>query len=114
MISLLLGLCLVGPADPVYESILFYTPATLPSFRRKVLDALEGISSDEEASSSAEEDDKEEEIPASKKAKPDVTIDDLEKAGYTSGPSVLYMKAPQEEQQCDWAWYVNRGHSTGH
>jgi len=72
--------------------------------RRKVLDALEGLSSDDDASTSEAEDEKDEEAPATKKAKQDVTIEDLEKAGYTSGPSVLYMKAPQEQQQSDWAW----------
>ena len=71
-----------------------------------MLDALEGLLSEDDASTSEAENEKDEEAPAPKKAKQDVTIEDLEKAGYTSGPSVLYMKAPQEEQQLDWAWWV--------
>jgi hypothetical protein len=42
--------------------------------------------------------------PAAKKQRAEVTVEDLEKAGYTSGPSVLFMKAPKEEVQTDWTW----------
>jgi hypothetical protein len=30
--------------------------------------------------------------------------EDLQKQGYTGGPSVLYMKPPEEAAQANWAW----------
>ena len=34
-----------------------------------------------------------------------VRLEDLEKAGYQSGPSVLHIRAPaREEPECSWAW----------
>jgi hypothetical protein len=84
--------------------------------RPKVLAALEGDDSDSELSSSSSGSkagsDAEEEAagagtstgPAAKKQRAEVTMEDLEKAGFKSGPSVLFMKAPKEEVQTDWTW----------
>jgi len=33
-----------------------------------------------------------------------ITLEDLEKAKYTGGPSVFLMKAPKEEVATDWTW----------
>lgn len=66
------------------------------------MDALEGISSDEAGSASSSE--SEAEPLATKKAKTELTIDDLQAAGYQGGPSVLYMKAPQEQRENTWEW----------
>lgn len=42
-----------------------------------------------------------------KKARVEITVDDLTRAGYSGGPSVLFMKAPDEGGQTDWAWCVS-------
>jgi hypothetical protein len=33
-----------------------------------------------------------------------VHTEDLQKQGYTGGPSVLYMKPPEEAAAANWAW----------
>lgn len=72
---------------------------------KKILDALDVLSDDSEASSSGSEDarDEPQQQPA-KKQKTDISLEDLQKQGYNSGPSVLYMKPPEEEGQQNWAW----------
>jgi len=37
-----------------------------------------------------------------------ITLDDLEAQGFTTGPSVLFLKAPEENTQ-DWSWCVEGG-----
>lgn len=73
---------------------------------KKILDALEAVSDDSEASSSGSEDAADEQLPQqpAKKQKTGVSLEDLQKQGYSSGPSVLYMKPPEEEGQQNWAW----------
>lgn len=74
---------------------------------KKILDALEAVSDDSDASSSASEDAADEEAPqeqpAAKKQKT-VTLEDLQKQGYNAGPSVLFMKPPEEAAQQNWNW----------
>ncbi|KXZ50946.1 hypothetical protein GPECTOR_14g192 [Gonium pectorale] len=36
--------------------------------------------------------------------KPALSLEDLEKAGYKSGPSVLFVKPPAEQEPQDWNW----------
>lgn len=85
------------------------------------MDALEGLSDEDGSSSGAsssgdsdaeqEEGDgssakKKQKVGDSGKAtakKAEITLDDLEAAGFSTGPSVLYMKPPAEEQQT-WNW----------
>lgn len=51
--------------------------------------------------------DGEEETAAAKRAKKAaISLEDLQRAGYNSGPSVLLMKAPQEQQEQQWNWCV--------
>ena len=38
----------------------------------------------------------------------ELTLDDLEAQGFSTGPSVLFIKPPEEEQQ-NWNWWVRRG-----
>lgn len=66
------------------------------------MDALAEISS---ASSSDSETDEGQPSnqPVAKKSKLTVTVDDLQKAGYKGGQSLLlHMKAPQQETKSDW------------
>jgi hypothetical protein len=73
--------------------------------KKKILDALEALSDDgsNEASSSASEEP--EEAPQQQPAKKQkISLEDLQKQGYNSGPSVLYMKVPEEEGQQNWSW----------
>lgn len=46
--------------------------------------------------------------PAAKRPKKVLTMEDLERAGYQSGPSVLFMKPQQAEGQTDWNWSNGR------
>ncbi|KAF6258244.1 hypothetical protein COO60DRAFT_1519717 [Scenedesmus sp. NREL 46B-D3] len=75
---------------------------------KKVMDALDALSEDsddsESESSGEEEQQKAAEQAPAKKQKTDITIEDLQKQGYTGGPSVLYMKPPEEVAQANWAW----------
>ncbi|WIA20072.1 hypothetical protein OEZ85_005933 [Tetradesmus obliquus] len=76
--------------------------------KKKVMDALDALSddSDDTGSESSEEEEQQkaaEQAPA-KKQKTDITLEDLQKQGYSSGPSVLYMKPPEETGQANWAW----------
>jgi hypothetical protein len=73
---------------------------------KKILDALEAVSDDSEVSSSESEDAADEQLPQqpAKKQKTDVSLEDLQKQGYSSGPSVLYMKPPEEDGQQNWSW----------
>jgi hypothetical protein len=72
---------------------------------KKILDALDALSDDSEASSSGSEEaeDEPQQQPA-KKQKTDISLEDLQKQGYSSGPSVLYMKPPEEDGQQNWNW----------
>lgn len=82
--------------------------------RRGKFDGLLGDVSGSESDASTSGSDGEDEgagdaPPASKRAKPaapqpEITVEDLERAGYRSGPSVLYMKTPQDEEPQDWSW----------
>lgn len=79
----------------------------LLSRAKKILDALEAVSDDSEASSSGSEDAADdEELPQqpAKKQKTAVSLEDLQKQGYSAGPSVLYMKPPEEDGQQNWSW----------
>lgn len=103
------------------------TDKTMSKARKKIMDALEGGLSDDEpvssskgeTSSSGEGSDSDTgsgqggsmkkvksgggKPVAAKKQKTDLTLDDLEAAGFSTGPSVMYMKAPEEQQQ-GWNW----------
>lgn len=60
-----------------------------------------------EASSSGDGSDQEQAGAAAKRAKKAaISLEDLQRAGYSSGPSVLLMKAPQEQQEQQWNWCV--------
>lgn len=102
--------------------------ANMVSGKKSVLDALVcGSDSDSESASDGEakadpstsaaaggvvaadgdNDDDEDGEPGFKKPKKgSITLDDLERAGYKSGPSVLLMKPPEEQGQTNWAWCV--------
>ena len=55
--------------------------------------------------------DGEEATAAAKRAKKAaISLEDLQRAGYNSGPSVLLMKAPQEQQEQQWNWWVHVMH----
>ncbi|GBF94691.1 hypothetical protein Rsub_07427 [Raphidocelis subcapitata] len=90
--------------------------------RKKILDALEGLSDDgddSDASGSgsgdggggggggdgdgAGSDADADAAPGPSKKPKTLTLDDLEAQGFTTGPSVLYMKPPAEEPQ-SWNW----------
>ncbi|KAF8063084.1 hypothetical protein HT031_003923 [Scenedesmus sp. PABB004] len=49
--------------------------------------------------------------PAAKKAK--ITLADLEAQGYTSGPSVLFIKPPDEAAEASWEWGDGRAQKSG-
>ncbi len=74
--------------------------------RKKLMDVLAG--SDSEGDSSSEEQSDGEPTgpgaPAAKKVKQELTLEQLEEAGYHSGPSVLHIRAPKEEVQQDLRW----------
>lgn len=60
-----------------------------------------------QAESAGSGSDGEEETAAAKRAKKAaISLEDLQRAGYNSGPSVLLMKAPQEQQEQQWNWCV--------
>jgi len=72
---------------------------------KKILDALDAVSDNSEASSSSDsEADEEPQQPAKKQKTDNITLEDLQKQGYNSGPSVLYMKPPEEDGQQNWNW----------
>jgi len=43
-----------------------------------------------------------------KRRKGAITLEDLQRAGYKSGPSVLLMRPPEEQGQSDWTWSNGR------
>ncbi|KAG2449887.1 hypothetical protein HYH02_005409 [Chlamydomonas schloesseri] len=61
---------------------------------------------EEEAKEEEEEEEAEVKGPAKKKAA--ISVEDLERAGYKSGPSVLYVKPPSEAGEQNWAWGSGR------
>jgi hypothetical protein len=71
---------------------------------KRILDALDALSDDSEASSSGSEDAEQEAQQPAKKQKTDISLKDLQRQGYSSGPSVLYMKPPEEDGQQSWNW----------
>jgi hypothetical protein len=85
---------------------------------KKILDALDALSGDDSSGSSSgsgseseggQAAHKQPVLPAAKKQKAGgggISLEDLQAQGYTSGPSVLYMKPPEEEAQTNWAWCV--------
>lgn len=77
--------------------------------KKKVLDALDALSDDSDVSSSSSSEGEEEQQQPAKKQRTDISLEDLQKQGYNSGPSVLYMKPPEEEGQQNWAWYDRPG-----
>lgn len=69
------------------------------------MDALDAVSDDSDAGDSSEEQEDEAKEPApAKKQKTEITVEDLQKQGYKGGPSVLYMKPPEESGQQNWTW----------
>ena len=82
------------------------------SCRGKFMGVLEAGLSDQgddssSSSSSAGGEDLEDTTDAgtsAKRPKKVLTVEDLERAGYQSGPSVLFMKPQQAEGQTDWNW----------
>lgn len=87
------------------SSSLLPSSAHLPRPKKKILDALEALSddgSDETSSSASEEQQEAPQHQPTKKQK--ISLEDLQKQGYNSGPSVLYMKPPEEEGQQNWSW----------
>lgn len=76
---------------------------------KKILEALDAVSDDDSGAtcsdSEQEQDAAPEQLPKKqKKADAGITLEDLQKQGYSSGPSVLFMKPPKEEQQTNWTW----------
>jgi hypothetical protein len=72
------------------------------------LDALDAVSDDSDDSASASEHEEEasemqQQQHAAKKQKV-ITVEDLQKLGYQTGPSVLYMKPPEEAAEGNWTW----------
>jgi hypothetical protein len=76
--------------------------------KKNIMDALAGLSdpSDSEADAS---DEPEQEVPPKKQKR--VTLEDLEATGYTTQNTVLFMKAPAEQQQLNTQWWVGAGRS---
>ncbi len=75
-------------------------------------DADDGSEPDSDSEASASEKEEEEDEPdeqkqAPKKKKIELSVEDLERAGYKSGPSVLHVKAPAERGPTDWNWCVH-------
>jgi hypothetical protein len=77
------------------------------------MDVLEQVSdSDPDASGSSSSSESEDEGagPAPEQKKQKITFEDLEQRGYKTGPSVIYMKAPQEQQEENWNWWADALH----
>lgn len=72
---------------------------------KAILDALDAVSDDSDASSGSGSE-KEEEAPVQPAKKQKISLEDLQQHGYQAGPSVLYMKPPQEEPEGNWAWWA--------
>uniref|UniRef100_A0A7S3QK56 Uncharacterized protein n=1 Tax=Dunaliella tertiolecta TaxID=3047 RepID=A0A7S3QK56_DUNTE len=66
-----------------------------------MLAALEKISDSEPSSSGSEA---EEDAQDTKKQKKEITVEDLMNKGYKSGPSVMGVKPPKEEDPPNWSW----------
>lgn len=76
-------------------------------------DADDGSEPDSDSEASASEKEEEQEDPeeqkqAPKKKKIELSVEDLERAGYKSGPSVLHVRAPAEQGPTDWNWSNGR------
>lgn len=74
-----------------------------PGCRPKFFDALEQVSGSDASGSSSSEDEGEQQA-ANEAKKQKITYEALQQKGYQSGPSVVYMKAPQEQQEENWNW----------
>ncbi|GLC39229.1 hypothetical protein PLESTB_000394200 [Pleodorina starrii] len=61
--------------------------------------------SDTDAPSSSGSDQEDVKVP---KKKPALSVEDLERAGYKSGPSVLLVKPPAEQEPQNWNWSSGR------
>lgn len=83
---------------------LYQQHRTLQRRGKTMLDDLAGISDVSDSEDSSDEgEQKEEQQPVGKKAKKEITLEDLQKAGYQA-KSILHMRAPTETVQCDFRW----------
>ncbi|GIM00877.1 hypothetical protein Vretimale_5758 [Volvox reticuliferus] len=57
------------------------------------------VDSDSDSSTNSSSDEEDLKLP---KKKPNLSLEDLERAGYKSGPSVLHIKAPSEPEPQNW------------
>ncbi|KAG2493504.1 hypothetical protein HYH03_008320 [Edaphochlamys debaryana] len=69
-------------------------------------ESKDGSGSGEGESSEPEAEAEEQQVP--KKKKVELSLEDLERAGYKSGPSVLLVKPPVDEGPSDWTWGKGR------
>uniref|UniRef100_A0A7S0RPI0 Uncharacterized protein n=1 Tax=Chlamydomonas leiostraca TaxID=1034604 RepID=A0A7S0RPI0_9CHLO len=67
-----------------------------------LLDDLSGSGSDSES------EEQEQEEQQTKKPKKEITVEDLQRVGFKGGPSVLHMKAPQDQGPQNWNWSDGR------
>ncbi|GIL76172.1 hypothetical protein Vretimale_5758 [Volvox reticuliferus] len=63
------------------------------------------VDSDSDSSTNSSSDEEDLKLP---KKKPNLSLEDLERAGYKSGPSVLHIKAPSEPEPQNWNWSNGR------
>ena len=74
--------------------------------KKSILDALvDEDSSDSDAEKTGDEGEEEEAV--TKRSKKALSLEDLERAGFKGGPSVLLMKAPEENQANFGNWCVS-------
>lgn len=74
--------------------------------RKSVLDALvAGSSSDSDSEEEEGKGRKEAEADGPSKKKGAISLLDLQRAGYKSGPSVLLMRDPGDAAQTSWNWW---------
>ncbi|GLI64954.1 hypothetical protein VaNZ11_008359 [Volvox africanus] len=63
------------------------------------------VDSDSESSNNSSSDEEDLKLP---KKKPILSLEDLERAGYKSGPSVIHIKAQSESEPQNWNWSNGR------
>ncbi len=69
----------------------------------------DGPSSDSDSPSSSGNEEEDVKVP---KKKPVLSLEDLERAGYKSGPSVLLLKPSSETEPQNWNWCVRQCYIT--
>lgn len=71
------------------------------------MDALIGLSDSDSAGSDSDDQTVEEEA-VKKQKKTEISLEKLQDCGYSSGPSVLFMKPPDDKPENTWQWSDGR------